>query len=154
MRELTLRVELTDDSNANDKMTKSFQEIKAWQYAHQLVLLVYSKTQNFPDFEKFGLRSQFTRASVSIPANIAEGYRKLSKADKLRFLNISQGSLEECRYYILLSRDLRYISEEDFSLLNNMLEKTSWYLNAYAEGISKNNALKTFITSIVSMLCV
>ncbi len=133
-------------------MTTSFRDIKAWQFAHQFVLLIYEKSANFPDFEKFGLRSQFTRAAVSIPANIAEGYRKISKPDKLRFLNISQGSLEECRYYILLSKDLKYINEEDYKTLNDSIEKTSWYLNAYANGIQKNNALKTFVTSIVSLL--
>lgn len=133
-------------------MTKSFKELLAWQYAHTFVLSVYDKTGTFPDFEKFGLRSQFTRAAVSIPANIAEGYKKVSKADKLRFLNIAQGSLEECRYYVLLSKDLKYISEQDYTLLNDSLEKTSWYLNAYSDGIIKNNALKTFFSSLLSFV--
>ena len=116
-------------------MTSSFKDIKAWQYAHQFVLTVYAKTVGFPEFEKFGLRSQFTRAAVSIPANIAEGYKKLSKQEKLRFFNISQGSLEECRYYILLSCELNYISKEDFQLLSEILEKTSWFLNSYCNGV-------------------
>ena len=126
-------------------MTASFTDIKAWQFAHIFVRQVYEKTILFPDFEKFGLRSQFTRAAVSIPANIAEGYKKLSKADKLRFLNVSQGSLEECRYYVILSKDLGYISEEDFVLLNDSIEKTSWFLNAYIKGIQQNtfNASET-----------
>ena len=132
-------------------MTTSFKDIKAWQFAHQFVLLVYEKSASFPDFERFGLRSQFTRAAVSIPANIAERYRKLGKVDKLRFLNISQASLEECRYYILLSKDLKYITEGEYQLLSESVEKTSWYLNAYANGIQNNNALKTFLTSIVSL---
>ena len=133
-------------------MTTSFKDIKAWQFEHEFVLLVYDKSANFPDFERFGLRSQFTRAAVSIPANIAEGYRKIGKADKLRFLNTSQGSLEECRYYILLSKDLKYITEEDYQSLTDSIEKASWYLNAYANGIQKNNALKTYLTSIISLL--
>ena len=132
-------------------MTTSFKDIKAWQFAHEFVLLVYDKSANFPDFERFGLRSQFTRAAVSIPANIAEGYRKLGKADKLRFLNTSQGSLEECRYYILLSKDLKYITEEDYQSLTDSIEKASWYLNAYANGIQRNNSLKTYLTSIISL---
>ena len=85
-------------------MTNNFHGIVAWQKAHEFVLMVYRETKNFPDFEKFGLCSQFQRAAVSIPANIAEGYKKMSKADKLRFYNIAQGSLEECRYYVLLSK--------------------------------------------------
>ena len=83
-------------------MTQSFKEIYAWQKAHAFVVSVYQATKDFPLYERYGLCSQFQRAAVSIPANIAEGYRKDGMADKLRFLNIAQGSLEECRYYILL----------------------------------------------------
>jgi len=89
-------------------MTQSFENILAWQKAHAFVVLVYNTTKEFPTQERLGLCSQFQRAAVSIAANIAEGYKKLSRADKLRFLNISQGSLEECRYYCILSRDLGY----------------------------------------------
>ena len=95
-------------------MTRRFEDIVAWQKAHQFVVMIYRTTRTFPDFEKFGLSSQFQRAAVSIAANIAEGYKKLSKTDKLRFFNISQGSLEECRYYCLLSRDLGYIDETTY----------------------------------------
>ena len=73
-------------------MTQSFKDILAWKKAHEFVLNVYRATNDFPTHERFGLCSQFQRAAVSIPANIAEGYRKLSKADKLRFLNIAQGA--------------------------------------------------------------
>ena len=58
--------------------TNSFKEIKVWQKAHQFVVNVYRLTRRFPDFEKYGLSSQFQRAAVSIPANFAEGYKKLS----------------------------------------------------------------------------
>ena len=92
-------------------------------------------TKSFPDFEKFGLCSQFQRAAVSIPANIAEGYKKLSRADKLRFYNIAQGSLEECRYYILLSRDLEYIGEIQYNALLALAEETSKLLNGYCKGV-------------------
>ena len=92
-------------------MTYKFENVIAWQKAHQFVLSVYRITKGFPAEEIYGLTSQFRRAAVSIEANIAEGYKKLSKTDKLRFMNISQGSTEECRDYILLSRDLQYIDE-------------------------------------------
>lgn len=124
-------------------MTYSFKEIKAWQFAHSFVLLVYRVTRLFPEYEKFGLSSQFQRAAVSIPANIAEGYKKLSKADKLRFMNIAQGSLEESRYYILLSKDLGYIDEVVYYELNSLVEKVSWFLNAYSKGIVNDNAFKS-----------
>ena len=123
-------------------MVSSFKEIKAWQYAHSFVLKVYNMTEKFPNHEKYGLSSQFQRAAVSVPANIAEGFRKLSKADKLRFMNIAQGSLEECRYYIILSKDLGYINNLDCDELDTALEKASWFLNAYCKGIVNDNALK------------
>lgn len=122
-------------------MTRSFKEIIAWQKAHQLVITVYKTTSQFPTAERYGLCSQFQRAAVSIPANIAEGYRRDGMADKLRFLNIAQGSLEECRYYILLSKDLEYISSDVYVKLNGELEETSRLLNAYYKGIKNNSVL-------------
>ena len=121
--------------------SRCFEDLLVWQYAHEFVLMVYNMTNVFPEFEKFGLRSQFTRATVSIPANIAEGYKKIGKADKLRFLNTAQGSLEECRYYIILSKDLHYLAEEETEKLRYSLEKVSRFLNSYAQGIVKNNRI-------------
>lgn len=123
-------------------MTQRFEDILAWQKAHQFVVMVYQSTKNFPDFEKFGLNSQFQRAAVSVPANIAEGYKKLSKADKLRFFNISQGSLEECRYYCLLSKDLGYIDEDTFQQLSQACRDTSYMLNAYIKGVVNNAGIQ------------
>ena len=122
-------------------MTNSFKDIKAWQLAHQFVIDVYRTTRTFPDVERYGLCSQFQRAAVSIPANIAEGYRKDGMADKLRFLNIAQGSLEECRYYILLSYDLNYINNDLYNIMNASIEETSKLLNAYYRGIKERNVL-------------
>ena len=116
-------------------MTNNFHGIVAWQEAHDFLLMVYKETKNFPDFERYGLCSQFQRAAISIPANIAEVYKKLSRADKLRFYNIAQGSLEECRYYVLLSRDLGYIDEEHYNHLFDMVEETSKLLNGYCKGV-------------------
>jgi four helix bundle protein len=87
---------------------KRFQDLVVWQKAHKFALSVYRVTTQFPKEEMYGLTSQFRRAAVSIPANIAEGFRKRSKADKARFMNIAQGSIEECRYYLILSKDLNY----------------------------------------------
>ena len=119
-------------------MTDSFEEVLAWQKAHQFVLSVYRATPNFPNFEKFGLCSQFQRAAVSIAANFAEGYKRLSQADKLHFYNISQGSLEECRYYCILSRDLGYIDNPTIEQLSSLLNETSFLLNSYVNGIRQN----------------
>ena len=123
-------------------MSYTFKDILAWQKAYQYCLAVYKVTAGFPEFERFGLRSQFTRAAVSVTANIAEGYRKLSKQDKLRFFNIAQGSLEECRNYNILSKDLQYITEENYYVLEEKLEIASKFLNSYCEGVRKNSGIK------------
>ena len=122
--------------------TFSFEEVIAWQKAHQFALLAYRATQNFPVTERYGLCDQFQRAAVSISANIAEGYKKISKADKLRFFNIAQGSLEECRNYILLIRDLGYVNSSEFESLRFSIEETSKFLNSYCKGIINNNGIK------------
>jgi four helix bundle protein len=123
-------------------MKQTFKNIIAWQKSYDYCLYVYKVSANFPEFERFGLRSQFTRAAVSITANIAEGYKKLSRQDKLRFLNISQGSLEECRNYNLLSRDLGYISDEEYNILEEKIEIASKFINSYCNGIINNNGVK------------
>ena len=122
-------------------MAFSFKDIIAWQKAYEFVLLVYKATKKYPDFEKHGLSSQFQRAAVSIVANIAEGSKKLSKADKLRFMNIAQGSLEECRCYVMLSKDLEYITEEEFKSLTFSVEGASFYLNAYCKAITEDRGI-------------
>ena len=120
------------------EVTSSFIDLRMWQKSHDFVLAVYKITDLFPKQELFGLVSQIRRASVSIPANIAEGYRRKGKADKLRFFNFSQGSLEECRYYLILSKDLNYISEEQYSDLKNKLEDASKSLNSYCKKLHEN----------------
>ena len=123
-------------------MPYSFESVIAWQKAHAFVLAVYRITKHYPTDEQYGLTSQFRRASVSIEANIAEGYKKLSKADKLRFMNIPQGSMEECRDYIILSRDLQYINSDEFSELHDKLEDASRMLYLYINGIINNKGIK------------
>lgn len=123
-------------------MEYGFQRVIAWQKAHEFVLLVYKISKHFPENERFGLTSQLRRAAVSIEANIAEGYRKLSKPDKLRFLNIAQGSLEECRDYHILAKDLNYIDDNEFEQMRMSILMASKFLNAYCEGIINNNAMK------------
>ena len=111
---------------------RSFRDLMVWQKAHELVLAIYRLTDSFPDREKFGLSHQMRRAAVSIPANIAEGFGKRSRAEKARFLNIAEGSLEECRYYLILTQDLGYGKTES---LMSTLEEASRLLNAYARAI-------------------
>ncbi|MBK5195653.1 MAG: four helix bundle protein [Proteiniphilum sp.] len=119
----------------NEK-AQSFQSLIVWQKGHQLVLDIYRITKNFPDDEKFGIVSQLRRAAISITANIAEGYRKFGKRDKLRFFNISQGSLSETENYLILSRDLHYISENDYRQFESQFTELEKLLNSYCSKIS------------------
>ena len=114
--------------------TKKFTELIVWQKAHQFVLDVYKATKSFPKEELFGLTSQLRRAAGSIPANIAEGYKKKSKADKLRFLNISKTSLEETKYHLILSNDLGYCTSSE---ILKKAEKVGILLNGYYRAIEK-----------------
>jgi len=118
--------------------SKHFTELIVWQKAHQFVLNVYTLTKSFPKEELFGLTSQLRRASLSIAANIVEGYSKKGLKDKIRFLNISQGSLAECQYFLRLSRDLGYA---EVTKLEIDLEEVSKLLNAYSRAIKKSTQL-------------
>jgi four helix bundle protein len=107
---------------------RTFQDLVVWQKAHQFVLAIYKLTACFPDAERFGLTSQIRRSAVSIPANIAEGFKKTTPTEKARFFNIAQASLEESRYYLILANDLNYCKTAS---LMETLEETSRLLNAY-----------------------
>ena len=93
-------------------MIKRFQDLEVWQKAHRLVLEIYTVTNSFPRNELFGIVSQFRRAAYSIPSNLAEGYGRRSTKELLQFLAIANGSAEELRYFLILSRDLRYVSPD------------------------------------------
>ena len=110
------------------KPAKTFQDLIVWKKAHEFVLTIYRFSNNFPNTERYGLTSQSRRAAISIAANIVEGFKKKTKPDKVRFMNIAQGSLEECRYYLILIKDLGY---GDTSILMAQLEEVSKLLEAY-----------------------
>ncbi|NJB81940.1 four helix bundle protein [Wenyingzhuangia aestuarii] len=117
--------------------TNTFQDLVVWQKGHQFVLEVYKITKQFPKEEIYGLTSQFRRAAISITANIAEGYKRLSYKEKLRFYNIAQASLEECKYFLILSRDLEYTDQ--FQKLNDLINEVSKMLNSYCRNIANKN---------------
>jgi four helix bundle protein len=117
--------------------SNSFQQLLVWQKAHLFVLQVYKQTEFFPKTELYGLTSQYRKAAVSVAANIAEGYKKKDYKNKINFLNISQSSLEECKYYIILARDLNYHFDETLEALSDEIAKL---LNAYIKAIATNNS--------------
>jgi len=111
---------------------KTFEDLVVWQRAHTFVLQVYRHSRTFPKREIYGLTTQLRRAAISIPANIAEGFKKRGKLDKARFMNIAQGSLEETRYYLILAGDLEYLEDRK---LQAQLDEISRLLAAYTRKI-------------------
>jgi four helix bundle protein len=117
--------------------SQNFEDVQVWQKAHRWVLGIYRMTEQFPKHELFGLTAQLRRAAVSVPANFAEGFKKIGRADKLRFYNIAQGSLSECRYYLILAKDLGYA---DTGALMTGLQEVSRMLAAYCQATQSRPA--------------
>jgi four helix bundle protein len=114
------------------KKAKKFIDLVVWQKAHKLVIRIYRLSKTFPRGEIFGLTSQLRRAAVSVPANIVEGFKRATVPDKLRHYNIAQGSLEEVRYYLILSQDLEYA--QTIELMED-LEEVSRLLEAFMKSL-------------------
>src|SRR5262245_35987560 len=112
--------------------SRTFRDVIVWQKAHAFVLSTYHLSSLFPRHELFALTVQLRRAAISIPANIAEGFKKRGKSDKARFYNIAQGSLEEARYYLILAHDLGYA---DTRQLLADLEEVGRTLEAYTSSL-------------------
>ena len=124
--------------------TKSFQDLLVWKKSHNVVIEIYKKTKKFPKEELYGITSQMRRSAVSVPANIAEGYRKKSKAEKIHFFEISLCSLQELRYYIILCKDLNYFDSIDFENLNSEINEIGKMITAYINAIeAERNNKKT-----------
>lgn len=116
---------------------KSFTQLKAWQEGHKLVLLIYRETKAFPIEEKFSLTDQIHRASVSITSNIAEGFSRRNKKEKIQFYYISLGSLTEIQNQLLIARDLKYIENETFTILAEQSVVIAKLLNGLIKSIQK-----------------
>ncbi len=114
---------------------QNFQHLEAWQQAHSLVLEIYKSSRKFPADERFGLLQQVRRAAVSVPANIAEGFRRRTSKDKAHFYNISESSLEELRYYIVLSRDLEYWANDEVQMLSSAAERVARLLGGLMRSV-------------------
>jgi len=96
---------------------KDFHDLKVWQKAHQLTLVVYQLTANFPREELYGLTTQIRRSSSSIAANLAEGCGRNGDAELARFCWIALGSASELQYHLLLARDLSLIEAKVYQRL-------------------------------------
>jgi len=118
-------------------MKNNFENLKIWERSHSLVLNVYKLTRLFPKSELYGLTSQLRRVAASVPANIVEGYSRKSKKEFLQFLYQARVSLDETIYFLILSKDLGYITESD---LNRLKQKYSVLMKMLNSFISKIKA--------------
>lgn len=109
----------------------NFQDIQAWKHAHALVIEIYKTTKSFPKEELYGIVSQIRRATVSIPANIVEGFHRKTNKEKLRFYEIAMSSLEEVKYFILLSKDLSLVEQEQANALQIKCDETGRTLRGW-----------------------
>jgi four helix bundle protein len=109
---------------------KNYNKLIVWKKAHSMTLDVYSATRGFPKEELYGLTSQLRRSAASIGANIAEGSGRRSNNEICRFLQIARGSASEAEYHILLARDLKLLSEQDFRKLSCQADELQRMLTA------------------------
>lgn len=108
----------------------SYKDLLVWQKGMELVKLVYSITQSFPNEEKFGLTSQIRRSAISIPSNIAEGYGRDFTRNYSQFLKISRGSLTELETQIIIAFEIGYLTDKDFNSVISLIEEENKMLNS------------------------
>lgn len=114
-----------------------FTDLTVWQRAHELTLLVYGLTDHFPRREHFGTVAQIRRSAASVPANIAEGFGRRTTKELLRSLQIALGEVEETRYFLILSRDLRHITQLEFDTAAAQSDAVAKLINALATSLRK-----------------
>lgn len=117
---------------------RDFRKYQIWELGHQITLDVYKLTNGFPKEEQYGLTSQMRRASSSIPANIAEGCGRESEVEFKRFLSIANGSATELEYFLILVKDLNFVSELESK---DLVEKVNQLKRSLNKLISKINAV-------------
>lgn len=116
---------------------KSFQDLNIWRESHKLTLEIYNITKNYPKEEIYGLTSQIRRAASSIPSNIAEGMGRNSTKELIFFTHTARGSLQEMIYHLILSKDLKYITEEKFRELYERYNGLGRGINSFITKLKK-----------------
>jgi len=109
---------------------QNYKDLKVWEKAHLFTMKVYEISKGFPKEELYSLTSQLKRSASSIPANIAEGCGKNTSKDFAHCLNIALGSSNESEYYLILSKDLKYLNEEKFQELSSLINEVKGMLIA------------------------
>ena len=116
----------------------TFRDLLVWQKAHILAKTIYEITEDFPIRERFSLANQLRRAAVSVPSNLAEGLRRKSLKDSFHLYNIAEGSLEELKYQLLLSFELKFIIQDKYKQANDLAEQTGKLLYRFIQSQKKN----------------
>jgi four helix bundle protein len=114
-----------------------FTDLRVWQHAHKLTLLIYKLTEAFPSSERFGMISQVRRSAMSVPANIAEGFGRRTTRELLRSMQIARGELEETSYFLILSRDLGHIKAPDFERATAVCDDVGKMINALGTSLKR-----------------
>lgn len=123
--------------NNNEGKIKNFTDLNTWKEAHKLILEIYKLTEKFPKEERYSLIDQMRRASISITSNIAEGFSRNSYNEKIHFYGIAQGSTTELQNQIILSKDLLYLSVDNFEVLFNQSIVVHKLINGIIKGARK-----------------
>ena len=118
-------------------MARNFKNIKAWQHADDLAVLVYSKTRSFPKEELYGITSQLRRAAVSVPTNIAEGASREHKREYVHFLYVARGSIAEAEYLLHLSRRIGYLQDNEYKKAEDLRKETAKTLQGLINSVKK-----------------
>ena len=118
---------------------KSHEDLIVWQEAHKLVIEVYGATNSFPSHEIQGLAADLRRISIGIPKTIADGFKQPSNEEKINYFQYTYAAIEDCRYYLILARDLSYLPTENFDTVVNQLSNTRKLLQAYLSSLRFSN---------------
>jgi four helix bundle protein len=113
-----------------DFKIQSYRDLRVWQEAVNLVETCYHLTKTFPKEEIYGITSQIRRASVSIPANIAEGYGRKTRGEYIQFLYMAQGSLKELETHLLISERVEIAATDSIHSILNQCESVGRLLLA------------------------
>lgn len=120
---------------------ESFTDLIAWKKVHQLVLFIYKVSLNFPSYELYALTSQLRRAVISISSNIAEGFARNSRNEKIQFYYIALGSLTELQNLLLISKDLNYLNKELFIKLSEKTIEISKLINSLIKSLKSSKKI-------------
>ena len=115
---------------------RTVEDLDVFKLAHQLALEIYEITKGFPEHERFGLISQMRRSASSVPMNLMEGSHRLSTKEYRQFVGIAKGSAGEMKYQLLLAKDLRYMTNEEYLDFLGKYERVSQMLTKLAQSLN------------------